>query len=357
MLDRMDRCIAHLDMDAFFASIEQLRRPEMRGKPLVVAHDRSRAVVAAASYEARRYGVRSAMPLVTAKRLCPELITVPGDMDHYRQVSAIVMAALRRYSDQVEVAGLDEAYLDLSPSPAPKARARALKAEIRRETGLACSIGLAPNKLIAKIASDLDKPDGFCLLRAEDFLARIGDRPARLIPGVGPKTAERLAVNGIDTVAQLAAAGEDQLIALFGPNGVALGVRARGVDDRPLETNRLRKSESRETTFNEDVTDWRQLEAVLERLAHAVAEGLAGEGLVGRTVTLKLRLAPFRTFTRSHTLVRPTDSGATVFEVGCSLLRQFTPKDPVRLIGIGISALSDPKQPTPGEQVALPLAV
>lgn len=357
MLGAMDRWIAHVDMDAFFASVELLRRPELRDRPVVVAHDRSRAVVAAASYNARRYGVRSAMPLVTAKRLCPDLVTVPGDMDHYRQVSATVMSVLRGYSDLVEIAGLDEAYLDLSSSPAPKTRARALKSEVRRETGLACSVGLAPNKLIAKIASDLDKPDGFCLLRAEEFLERIGDRPARLIPGVGPKTAERLARAGIETVADLAGATAAALTATLGPNGPALASRAQGIDGRPVEVDRERKSESRELTFTRDVTDWPELEPVLERLAGSVAKGLAGEGLAGRTVTLKLRLAPFRTFTRSRTLPQPTNDAETAFRVGRDLLRSFTPKDPVRLIGIGISSLTAPDAPVPGEQVSLQLPV
>lgn len=357
MLAKMPRWIAHVDMDAFFASVELLRRPELRGKPVVVAHDRTRAVVAAASYAARRYGVRSAMPLVTAKRLCPDLVTVPGDMQHYRRVSGVVMGILRGYSDRVEVAGLDEAYLDLSSSPAPKARARALKAEIKRETGLTCSVGLAPNKLIAKIASDLDKPDGFCLLRGEEFLDRVGDRPARLIPGVGPKTAERLARVGIATVADLAGAGQETLVAALGPNGPALAERARGRDERPVEPERERKSESREITFPRDVADWSELEPVLQRLARDVAEGLAAQGLAGRTVTLKLRLAPFRTFTRSRTLSGPTRDPETAYRVARELLRAFTPKDPVRLIGVGISSLADADTPAPGEQAALPLTL
>lgn len=357
MLTWMARWIAHVDMDAFFASVELLRRPELRDRPVVVAYDRSRAVVAAASYNARRYGIRSAMPLVTAKRLCRDLVVVPGDMDHYRAVSGVVMGILHGYSDRVEVAGLDEAYLDLSHSPAPKARARALKAEVRRKTGLACSVGLAPNKLIAKIASDLDKPDGFCTVRAEEFRARVGGRPARLIPGVGPKTAQRLARAGIETVAELAGAREETLTAALGPNGPALALRARGLDDRPVEVARERKSESREVTFNEDVEDWRELEPVLKRLAESVAAGLAAEGLVGRTVTLKLRLAPFRTFTRSRTLARPIEDAATAYAVARELLRDFVPKDPVRLIGIGISSLTKPGEPRGGEQVALRLPI
>jgi DNA polymerase-4 len=356
----VDRTIAHVDMDAFFASVELLRRPELRGKPVVVANDRSRAVVAAASYTARRYGVRSAMPLVTAKRLCPELVTVPGDMDHYREVSAQVMEILGHYSDRVEVAGLDEAYLDLSPSPAPRTRARALKNEVKQRTGLTCSIGLAPNKLIAKIASDLDKPDGFCQLSQEEFLPRIGDRPARLIPGVGPKTAERLSAAGIETVFELATASDELLARALGPNGPALALRAQGRDDRDIEVERERKSESREVTFPSDVTSRDELERVLERLAGRVANSLAGKAIAGRTITLKLRLAPFRTFTRSRTLPRPTNEAAAIAGTAKELLRAFDPADPVRLIGVGVSSLApvgaDAKEPPGGPvQARLPI--
>lgn len=325
---------------------------------MVIAYDRSRAVVAAASYPARRYGVHSAMPLVTARRLCPELITVPGDMPLYREVSGKVMEILAGYSDRIEIAGLDEAYLDLSASPAPKTRARALKAQVKAETGLACSVGLGPNKLIAKIASDLDKPDGFCLLKQADFLPRIGDRPARIIPGVGPKTAGRLARVGIKSVNQLASASADQLIAALGPNGPALAERAQGRDQREVEPDRERKSESREVTFNTDVTDTSELERVLERLAREVTGSLAAKKTVGRTVTMKLRLAPFRTFTRSRTLTAPTNRPELVSQVGRELLRAFAPSAPVRLIGIGVSSLSaEGPDDAPGEQVALPLSV
>lgn len=359
ILNIVEKTIAHVDMDAFFASVELLRRPELRGKPMVIAYDRSRAVVAAASYPARRYGIHSAMPLVSARRLCRDLIVIPGDMKLYREVSAQVMSILAGYSDRIEPAGLDEAYLDLSDSPTPKARARALKNEIRNETGLACSVGLAPNKLIAKIASDLDKPDGFCFLRQEDFLATVGARPARLIPGVGPKTAERLSRIGIETVSQLAGADPEALIAALGPNGPALAERAQGRDRGRVEPDRKRKSESREVTFNSDVTDSGELERALHRLAGEVAGGLATKGLAGRTVTLKLRLAPFRTFTRSRTLLNPTNRPEIVARVGCELLHAFAPAAPVRLIGIGLSSLSPVGDDgsAPGEQVALPLSV
>jgi DNA polymerase IV len=333
---------AHVDMDAFFVSVELLRRPELRGKPVIVAagtEPHTRGVVAAASYEARKFGVHSALPLVVAKRRCPEMVMVDRDMAAYSRISKQVMGLLRGYSEKVEVAGLDEAYLDLSPSPAPKARARALKAEVLAKTGLIASIGLGPNKLIAKIASDLDKPDGFCVLDAERMLEAVGERSARLIPGIGPKTYERLERAGIRTVAELAGASDSALARAFGSGGQELRDRARGIDERQLETQRVRKSESRETTFAADVTDRGVLVGTIERLASSVCAGLGKEGFTGRTVTLKLRLAPFRTFTRSRTLPEPTVDAAEVSAVATELLDAFDEDGAVRLLGIGLSSL------------------
>src|SRR3989442_9910287 len=211
---------AHLDMDAFFVGAELLRRPELRGRPVVVAtgtDPRARGVVMAASYEAREHGVHSALPLAVAHRRCPQAVLIQRDMAYYLELSGRVMGMLGRYSDRVEVAGLDEAYLDLSDSAAPGACGRRVKHEIRQETGLVCSVGLAPNKLLAKIASDLDKPDGFSVLAREQMLEAVGARPASLLPGVGPKTAERLKAMGIATVAQLAGAEPGSLERAFGP--------------------------------------------------------------------------------------------------------------------------------------------
>src|SRR5215207_8078571 len=236
----MARTIAHVDMDAFFVSVELLRRPELRGRPVIVAtggDTASRGVVMAASYEAREFGVHSALPLAVAHRRCPQAVLIPRDMGFYRRASAKVMEVLRRFSDRVEVAGLDEAYLDLSDCPAPKARARQLKREMRETTRLVCSVGLAPNKLCAKIASDLDKPDGLCVLEPERMLEAVGDRPAKLIPGVGPRTASRLAEMGIRTVAELASAADGALERAFDPRlGAELRGRANGHDERPVET-------------------------------------------------------------------------------------------------------------------------
>ena len=196
----------HVDMDAFFVSVELLHRPDLRGQPVIVATGTdaaARGVVMAASYEARRFGVHSALPLAIAHRRCPQAVLLPRDLARYRRASAAVMEVLRRFSDRIEVAGLDEAYLDLSGSPAPKARARQLKGEVRAATGLVCSVGLAPNKLLAKVASDLEKPDGLCVLEPARMLEAVGDRQATLIPGVGERTGERLA-GWIRTVADLA---------------------------------------------------------------------------------------------------------------------------------------------------------
>jgi DNA polymerase IV len=339
----VERWIAHVDMDAFFVGVELLRRPELHGKPVVVAtgtDPTARGVVMAASYEAREFGVHSALPLSVAHRRCPQAILVPRDMGHYREMSGRVMSIIRRHSELVEVAGLDEAYLDLSGDLLPKTTCRRLKHEIRSETGLACSIGLAPNKLLAKIASDLDKPDGFRVLRREEMLGAVGARPAGLIPGVGPKTVERLAALGIKTIADLAGAPPTALERALGSRlGRGLRARANGIDDRPIETERERKSESRETTFLEDVDDPIVLRETLEGLVADVCGHLETGGYRGRTVTLKIRLRPFRTYTRSRTLDAPTCEAAVVGPIARSLLERVDLDAPVRLLGIGLSSL------------------
>jgi DNA polymerase-4 len=333
----------HADMDAFFVSVELVRRPELRGRPVIVATGTdaaARGVVMAASYEARAFGVHSALPLAIAKRRCPQAVLLRRDIELYRRASAKVMGVLGQFSDRIEVAGLDEAYLDLSDSPAPKARARQLKRDMRDATGLVCSVGIAPNKLLAKIASDLDKPDGLCVLEPEGMLEAVGDRSATLIPGVGERTAERLEHVGVRTVADLAAADDHALEGALGRRlGRELSERARGLDRRPLVTDRERKSESRETTFPTDVTDVATLKLTLDRLVDAVCRGLAEEGRAGRTVTLKIRLRPFRTHTRSQTLEDPTRSAKRVRAVARSLLDGFEMDAPVRLLGVGVSGL------------------
>jgi DNA polymerase-4 len=327
-------------MDAFFVAVELRRRPELRGQPVVVAtgtDPNARGVVMAASYEARKFGVRSALPLATAHRRCPQMVLIPRDMEHYLEWSRRVMAIVREEVSRVEVAGLDEAYLDLGDSEFPKSVCRRVKHRIKEETGLVCSIGLAPNKLLAKIASDLDKPDGFCVLTPEGMLEAVGDRPASLIPGVGPKTFERLRSVGIKTVADLAGAPDEVLGRAR--LGADLRDRARGIDNRRVETERVRKSESCETTFAEDVSDHEVLVGTLDRLAARVCEGLQRNGFRGRTVTLKIRLRPFRTYTRSRTLEGPTADVRAVREVARELLGRVEIDTPVRLLGVGLSGL------------------
>jgi DNA polymerase IV len=339
-----ERWIAHVDMDAFFVGAELLRRPELRGRPVVVAtgtDPHARGVVMAASYEAREHGVHSALPLAVAHRRCPQAVLIARDMAYYRELSGRVMGMLGRYSDSVEVAGLDEAYLDLSDSAAPRACGRRIKHEVKLETGLVCSVGLAPNKLLAKIASDLDKPDGFRVLTAEQMLEAVGDRPASLIPGVGPKTAGRLGTLGIATVRDLARADPGSLERAFGPRlGASIRARANGMDERPLETEREPKSESRETTFAHDVGDRALLHETLTRLVADLCQALARGGYRGRTVTMKIRLRPFRTYTRSRTLDAPTRDPAIVGTVARGLLDAFELDAPVRLLGAGVAALS-----------------
>jgi DNA polymerase-4 len=329
-------------MDAFYVSIEMLRHPELRGKPVVVAYDGPRGVVTTASYAARKYGVHSALPMVTARRRCPDLTVLPVDMQLYKRGSVKVMETLREFSDEVEVVGLDEAYVDLSGSPVPQSRAQEIKRRIKETTHLVCSIGLAPNKLMAKIASDLDKPDGFFVLDHDNWLATVGDKPASLLPGVGPKTFERLRTAGVETVAQLAETDEADLERAFGPkHGRGLRARASGLGSTSLNEERVRKSESRETTFPEDVTDLQLLRDTVDRLARSVCESLASNNRRGRTVTLKIRLQPFKTYTRSRTLPSHTCDPDRVVATARELLDRFDPQRPVRLVGVGMAGLAD----------------
>jgi DNA polymerase-4 len=256
------------------------------------------------------------------------------------------METLREFSDEVEVVGMDEAYVDLSGSPVPQSRAQEIKRRIRETTHLVCSIGLAPNKLMAKIASDLDKPDGFFVLDHGNWLATVGEKPASLLPGVGPKTFERLRAAGVETVAQLAQTDELTLGRAFGPNhGSGLRARANGIGSTKLNEDTVRKSESRETTFPEDVTDREFLHQTVERLARSVCESLASNNRRGRTVTLKIRLQPFKTYTRSRTLPSHTCDPDQVVSTARELLDRFDPQRPVRLVGVGLAGLAEDEAP------------
>ncbi|HEX3873707.1 MAG TPA: DNA polymerase IV, partial [Solirubrobacteraceae bacterium] len=280
------RTVAHLDMDAFYASVELRRRPELRGKPIVVAGSGPRAVVTTASYEARAaHGIGSAMPLSQARRLCPELIVVPPDFDAYRAVSRQVMGILRANIDTVEVVGLDEAYLDLTGYMTPNASMQRVRAQIAADTGLTCSIGRGPNKLLAKIASGLEKPGGTVTLTAEDASARFAGASPRLIPGIGPKTVQRLESMGIRTIADLRGQPVDRLRAAFGEHhGAGLARRSRFEDDAPLEPIRDAKSQSTETTFDYDVVDRDRQLVELGRLATELCRRLRAKGVQGRNI-------------------------------------------------------------------------
>jgi DNA polymerase IV len=355
-----DRRIAHLDMDAFFFSVELQRRPELRGKPVVVAGSGPRAVVTTASYEARKFGIFSATPAARARRLCPDAIFVPPDHNHYRERSHEVMAVLRAQIDRVEQVGLDEAYLDLTGLERWRSAARRVKAQVTEQTGLQCSIGIGPSKLVAKIASDADKPDGFLALTLEQARERFASASPALIPGIGPKTVERLAARGIERLDRLAATPDETLAEWFGGRlGPQLARLARFEDDRQLETERVRKSESRETTFDRDLNGLAELAPILERLATELCEELQRHGRSGRTIGIKVRLDDFSTHTRARSLAAPTNELAAVHGVALELLQALDPDRPVRLLGVRVAGMEErrddgPGTPPPG-QLALSL--
>ncbi len=336
----MGRRIAHLDLDAFYVSVELGRRPELRGRPVVVAGSGPRAVVTTASYEARRFGIFSATPASRARRLCPDAVFVAPDFAAYRARSQEVMAVLREHVERVEVVGLDEAYLDLTDLERPKVAARRLKTAVRERTGLNSSIGIGPNKLVAKVASDADKPEGFVCLSREEACERFADAPPGLLPGIGPKTAARLHSHGITSLRALACTPEEELAAWAGPRlGRHLGRLARFEDERPLELVRVAKSESRETTFPTDLRGIAALQPVLEQLSRELCERLVSQGQAGRTVGIKVRLEDFSTHTRDRTLAHSTNDPAAVGAVAADLLRRFDPARPVRLLGVRVAGL------------------
>src|SRR3954464_9222968 len=321
------RVYGHVDMDAFYVSVELQSRPDLAGLPVVVAGSGPRAVVTTASYEARKFGVFSATPAGAARRLCPEAVFIPPDFEKYRARSREVMAVLREHVERVEVVGLDEAYLDLSAIERPKAAARRLKMAVRERTGLACSIGIGPNKLVAKVASDADKPDGFLVLTREEACERFADASPGLIPGIGPKTVARLEARGGDTLAKLRGVSAKRLPDSFGTNsGPHIARLARFEDERPIETVRVAKSESCETTFDHDLSGLDQLEPVLERLSARLCEGLARQEQSGRTIGIKVRFDDFSTITRARSLAEPVNDFDTVHGVARELLRRLAPE-------------------------------
>jgi DNA polymerase IV len=353
----MRRVIAHVDMDAFYVSVELQSRPELRGLPVVVAGSGPRAVVTTASYEARRFGVFSATPASRARRLCPDAVFIPPDFDLYRRRSGEVMEVLHDHVEHVQVVGLDEAYLDLTPFERPKAAARRVKQAVSERTGLTCSIGIGPNKLVAKVASDADKPDGFTVLSKEMARERFAAASPGLVPGIGPKTVARLEEHGIKTLAALAEVPDERLGELFGSRmGPHLRRLARFEDERPLELERRSKSESRETTFDHDLSGLDALEPILGRLAGELCATLARQERRGRTIGIKVRLDDFSTHTRARTRPEPTNDVTLVTAVATELLREFDPPRPVRLIGVRVAGLDEADhQAHPAGQLELTL--
>ncbi|MFQ5827761.1 MAG: DNA polymerase IV [Candidatus Methylomirabilia bacterium] len=338
------RTIIHVDMDAFYASVEQRDRPESRGRPVIVGADpRGRGVVSAASYEARRFGVHSAMPISRAVRLCPDAVFLPVDMEKYLRVSGEVMAILHDYSPLVEPISVDEAFVDVTGTErlfGPGVEVgRAIKRRIREELSLTASAGVAPNKFLAKLASDLRKPDGLVEVRPGEEAAFLRDLPIERLWGVGAATAEELRRMGIETIGRLALTSASVLRKRFGKAGALLRELALGKDDRPVEPSVPPKSMGAEETFPEDHRDLERLHQTLRAQAERVAHELRHEGFVGRTVTLKLRFADFRTIRRSRT-GEPTQDGLEIFRRARDLLGQTTLAGPVRLIGISVSGLS-----------------
>jgi DNA polymerase-4 len=343
------RRILHIDMDAFFSAVEQKRRPELVGKPVVVGGEgdpRKRGVVSTASYEARKFGIHSAMPLRTAYKLCRDAIFLPVDYKEYSRVSEQVKAILREFSPTMEDVGIDEAFLDLSSIGRPSEDvANEIKKRIKDDTGLTCSIGIAPNKLLAKMASDMQKPDGLTVIMEDDVPNRIWPLPVRKLRGVGPKTEAYLKEMGIPTIGALAALSLDKLIEEFGQSyGTYLYEASRGMDENPIVIHWEPKSISRETTFQRDVDHWQVIAKALVELTKEVVLNMKEEGYQGRTVTLKIRFNNFRTYTRAKTLSHPTDSEEEIRKAAFNCLGRVEIKKKVRLIGVKVGNLRTTKE-------------
>jgi DNA polymerase-4 len=370
------RFIAHLDMDAFYASVELLRYPELRGRPVVIGGRRrgageeaiptlrtysGRGVITTATYEARKFGLHSGMPLMRAAKLAPDTLLLPADFDEYRRYSRLFKEAVRAVAPHIEDRGIDEIYIDLTglvadcdaPGAWDRAReiAAAIQGAVREATGLSCSIGVTPNKLLSKIASDLDKPGGLTLLREADIPARVWPLPVRKVNGIGPKAAARLEGLGIRTVGELARAEREVLLEQFGRSyGAWMHEAAHGRDEREVVTYREAKSTSRETTFEEDldpVRDRERLSRIFTDLCTRVAEDLARKGYVGKTVGLKLRYSNFKTVTRDCTLDAPTRDAATIRRAAGECLKRVALDRRLRLLGVRVGTLSKSDETSP----------
>ena len=356
-------------MDAFYASVELLRYPHLRGLPVVIGgrrrtagpdtadpdalprlrHYAGRGVITTATYEARAFGVHSGMGLMKAAALCPDALLLPADFDEYRRMSRRFKAAVAEIAPVIEDRGIDEIYIDLSSHPGVhddggRAVGALLKARIRERCGLSCSVGITPNKLLSKIASELDKPDGLTVIEADEIASRIWPLPARRINGIGPKASARLEALGISTIGELAAADPGMLIEQFGKSyGAWLHEAAHGRDDRPVVTHSEPRSISRETTFEHDLharRDREQLSAIFTSLCEKVADDLRRKGYVGRTIGIKLRYDDFNTLTRDQTLPEPTADAATIRAAAGRCLKRVPLERRLRLLGVRVGSLS-----------------
>jgi DNA polymerase-4 len=340
------RAILHIDMDAFYASVEEQDRPELKGKPLIVGGTNGRGVVAAANYAVRSFGVRSAMPMREALRRCPEAVCVQPRMARYKEISKTVFAIFHEFTPLVEGLSLDEAFLDVTSSQQLLGSAVAIGGEIRRRivahTGLTASVGIASNKLLAKIASDLNKPDGMCRIGADNVRDILDGLPIEKLFGIGPKTVGLVHAAGIRTFGELREAGDDVLWRVFGKHAKSMRDRAAGVDERPVEPNREEKSISAEETFARDIRGAAPLTVQLMRLADRAATRLRAHGLAAGTVSIKIRRGDFTTYSRQRALGRPTQDTAAVAAAAMTLLERWLTTQPdaaVRLLGVGVSDL------------------
>jgi DNA polymerase-4 len=345
-MNEQARKIAHLDMDAFFAAVEQLDEPSYRGKPVIVGGLGPRGVVSTASYEARKYGVGSAMPMAKARKLCPHGIYLTTRFSRYQEISLQVRKILSEYTPLVETVSIDEAFFDLTGSERVLGTAEEIvvtaKARVQEVTGLTCSVGLAPNRFLAKLASELEKPDGLVIIEEEHVQEILDPLPVRMIWGVGKVTERRLRSLGLSTIRDLRMAPLELLVREFGTGGRTLYQLARGEDTTPVRVSQEAKSISREVTFSQDIYQIEKIEGVIRRLAHEVAAQLRRENLLGKTVRIKVRFPDFQTITRQISLGVRTDSTHLIEAFALDLLQRRVPSEGrgVRLIGVGVGRLS-----------------
>jgi DNA polymerase-4 len=350
------RVIAHCDIDAFYASVELLRHPELIGKPLVVAHSGPRSVVTTASYEARRFGIDSAMPAARARVLCPDAIFIEPDHKAYREKSTEVWDLVRARVPVVQQVGIDEAYLDVTAFEKPMPELRELVAEVHERTGMFVSVGVGPSRLVAKTVSGSFKPRAFKALSREQACSLFADRPTRILQGVGPKTAERLAALGARTVGDLQRLDEAFLVEHFGDNwGRFLSARAWFHDDSPVAAPGPAKSRSNETTFPADVADHGELESTLAKLTHDLCAQLRRKDVKGRNIAIKVRLDDWTTVTRARTIPERTNDPEIVLPIVLDLFRAYAPARPVRLLGVRLASFEEPADAPRVPQLALPV--